>query len=115
VTRITVVPAGPRDAVIHGSQYAELRAALNDLGYETTVEAAWGEERSAELQVVADVAIHVGEILAADALLRLARELRRYLRGLRRPANGEPRQAVIYGPKGEVLSRVDLPAESEED
>jgi hypothetical protein len=92
---------------MHQAQYAEFRKALDAAGYTATVDVG-AEYRSAELQAAADIAIHVGEILAADGLIRLADLIRRHLRGLRRPSNGARRQAVIYGPRGEVLSRIDI-------
>lgn len=88
---------------MHREQYDALVAALRENGYDAEVE-LW-EYRGA-LQVAQEIAIHVVEDGLAVALVEF---LKQHLRGLRRPRSDEPRRAVIYGPKGQVLRTVELP------
>ena len=111
MTGVKIVPAGARDAAMHDEQCEQLRRALEVAGYDASVDVGY-ERRSVEA-FVTDVAIHVGEILTADGLVRMTATIRRYLRGLRSPTTGARRQAVIYGPNGQILRRVDLPADDD--
>jgi hypothetical protein len=113
MTEIKIVPAGPRDAAMHAAQYERLKAALEKQGYIVIVDVGQ-EVRTGVESVVAEIAIHIGEIIAADGALSLARSVRRFLRGLRKLPAGEPRRAVIYGPRGDVLATIELP-EDEDD
>ena len=67
--------------------------------------------RAALGHVAADLAIHVGEDAVADAIVL---QVKRLLRGFRRPPSGEPRTATIYGPRGEVLATVELEDDAED-
>lgn len=115
MTTITIVPAGPRDAAMHEGQFALLAAALDGAGFAVVTTTAeppveWRDFAQGVTGPLTDIVIHVGEDLAAGVLLHVVALVRKYLSGLRRPGNGEPRRyAVIYGPKGEVLSRLELP------
>jgi hypothetical protein len=100
---VLIQPAGPRDQAMHKDQYEALRAALETEGYSATV--GIGYERRGAEQVVRDLVIHLGEDALLDAVVA---RVKKYLRNFRRPENGERRTATIYGPRGEVLSVVEL-------
>jgi hypothetical protein len=109
MTRVTVVPAGPLDAEMHKGQYEQLRSALSSEGYDANVDV--GIERrggSGVGQAVAEIAVHVGGDLVGDALSGIVALVIQHLRGLRRHPSKEPRYAVLYGPRGEVLKKVEL-------
>lgn len=92
-----------RHDVEHQDQYEALRAALQAEGYEATVGIGF-EKRGVE-QVVLDLVIHLGGDVLLDAVVAAVKT---YLRNFRRPETGEPRTATIDGPRGEVLSVVEL-------
>jgi hypothetical protein len=100
---VLIQPAGPRDLRTHDEQYEALRAALVAEGYDATVDIGM-EQRGVE-QVALDLVIHIGEEAVLSVVIDMVKT---YLRNFRRPASGEPRTATIYGPRGEVLSIVEL-------
>ena len=109
MTRLSIVPTVPEYGVAR-AQYEALADALREQGYDARVERPGGgvEERglpAEALQAAHDVAVIVYGELREEALGALAMEL---LRRLRRKTKRR-RRAVIYGPRGEVLRRVELP------
>jgi hypothetical protein len=109
MTTILIQPAGPRDQAMHEQQYEELRAALEAEGYTATVDI--GLERRGAEQVIADLAIRIGEGVVLKVVIDA---VTRYLRNFRRPPSGEPRTATIYGPDGDVLATVELEDDAED-
>jgi hypothetical protein len=67
MTRITIVPAGPRDQAMHGEQFAALARALDALGHEPEIDIGV-EKRSIAGVVIVYVALRLAERVTDDAL-----------------------------------------------
>jgi hypothetical protein len=97
-----LIEAGPLELRLHGEQYEELKAALEEQGFEVQIEGPI--ERRDAGGVAVDVAIHLSQALEGAILGQFVQAVRDTLsRDRKRPVT-----VPIYGPRGKVLSRVEI-------
>lgn len=110
MARIILEPRGP-DAGFYRQRYELLLLDLEAAGHEVVFEPR-PETRSLDpLDVGRDLIIHLMEHLEDEALGGLVALVLLRLRGWKIGRKGESRNAVIYGPAGEVLREFDLPGD----
>ena len=107
---LVIVPS-PMELGLNGEAYDELVAELAAEGLPARLERPV-EQRFDLPSVAPDIAIYVGEAAGSIALEKVAGVLLRKFKGRRQfgGRKGQPRHVIIYGPRGEVLRRVDIPS-----
>ena len=113
MTRVVIAPTFPEYGIA-GDDYEALAAALREQGYDARVERPDDRVEFRHLppdvvQTAHDVAIFVGDQLAGEALEALVTLVVMRLRRKTKRA----RLVLIYGSRGEVLRRVELPPSNE--
>ena len=103
---------------VYQSDYVALAASLGEIGWTVVEPRRRYEERGGippRASLALEVAIHLGEAVAALGLEEIVRAVIANLRKPRLPSQTRRRQCVIYGPRQQVLARVDLDGPPDED
>jgi hypothetical protein len=112
---VLVIVPSPMELGLNGRAYEELVAEYQEEGIAARVERP--REQRFDLPTFApDIAIYVGEAAGAIALEKAVGVVVRKFKGRRQfgGRKGQPRRVIIYGPRAEVLRRVDIPSAGED-
>jgi hypothetical protein len=110
VTRIVIEPA-PMELGLHRDAYEALVADFRERGYDAELRQPI-EERGGVPQELVNAALWVGERISdgtAEVIIGIYLERMRRSRRRRRKPPPRPSVAVLYGPDGKPLRKVEIP------